>query len=473
MQDKLIIIVMFWMIQFTLEAQELNDMGTRSVVELECVQMKDGTFVSAVMERVQNIDRVLIYRSENLGRNWTLIDSIQSTHDSLGDAYDPVLTVTEDDKLFLVVMRRNIHGTGILTMDLEIYESVDLGLNWSLVGNPHKNDGIADYPQIINDYNGNLYLVYSHFQMVDNDLEGHVNYRESTDNGRSWSIAETFEIPSKSPCGPDLSWTSNGVLRMVFGDNKQENIYITESLDKGNSWAVLDTISNNEENNICKPLGDSGTSYFGVLSHRPHMDHTKINYHFYDHSTLRWNSSVIANGSYAEMYREDNGEIHMIYNENNEGMFQLNYTFSLDSGNSFSVPTVLYQATYSSSRLGEYQSLIKGVDGYFYVVFCDWSDDSDVKVLRFAPFISTGVEEVLEKELRLYPNPTDSYLTLDFKNSKTVKKVSVFDLRGNLKEVKITQENQLTLDLFGLQKGSYLVRIQEGSLIKVEKVVKL
>lgn len=461
------------MFQFTLGGQELNDMGTRSVVELECVQMKDGTFVSAVMERVQNIDRVLIYRSENLGRNWTLIDSIQSANGGLGDAYDPVLTVTEDDKLFLVVMRRNIHGTGILTMDLEIYESVDLGLNWSLVGNPHKNDGIADYPQITNDYYGNLYLVYSHFQMIDNDLEGHVDYRKSMDNGRSWSIAETFEIPSKSPCGPDLSWTSNGVLRMVFGDNKLENIYITESIDKGNSWGVLDTISNNEKNNICKPLGDSGTSYFGVLSHRPHMDHTKINYHFYDHSTLKWNSSVIANGSYAEMYREDNGEIHMIYNENNEGMFQLKYTFSLDSGNSFSVPTVLYQATYSSSRPGEYQSLIKGVDDYFYVVFCDWSDDSDVKILRFAPFISTGVEEVLEKELRLYPNPTDSYLTLDFKNSKTVKEVSVFDLSGNLKEVKITQKNQLILDLSGLSKGSYLVRIQEGSLIKVEKVVKL
>lgn len=309
--------------------------------------------------------------------------------------------------------------------------------------------------------------------MVDNDLEGHVNFRKSMDNGRSWSIAETFEIPSKSPCGPDLCWSSNGVLRIVFGDNKEENIYTTESVNRGDSWAVLDTISNIEVNNICKPLGDSGTSYFGVLSHRPHMDHTKINYHFYDHSTFTWTSSMIANGSYAEMYREDTGEIHMIYNENNGGIFQLNYIFSLDSGNSFSVPTVLYKATYSSSRLGEYQSLIKGVDDFFYVIFCDWSHDSEVKVLRFAPFISTGVEDVLEKELSLYPNPTNSYLTLDFKNCKTVKEVFVFDLSGNLKEVKTTRDKQLILDLSDLEIGSYLVQIQEGNLIKVEKVVKL
>ncbi len=79
--------------------------------------------------------------------------------------------------------------------------------------------------------------------------------------------------------------------------------------------------------------------------------------------------------------------------------------------------------------------------------------------------ISTGLAEEKENAFGLYPNPNNGEFTINFGDQRS-RTVQIFDIKGRIiKEFNLNNQ-RANLDLSGLQKGIYIVRIDGGSLQK-------
>lgn len=74
------------------------------------------------------------------------------------------------------------------------------------------------------------------------------------------------------------------------------------------------------------------------------------------------------------------------------------------------------------------------------------------------------------KEIKVYPNPTNNYITIDGISSEELKTITVIDVNGK-KVSAVLNNNQI--DISGLPSGIYMLRIvtNEGTVLN-EKIVK-
>lgn len=81
---------------------------------------------------------------------------------------------------------------------------------------------------------------------------------------------------------------------------------------------------------------------------------------------------------------------------------------------------------------------------------------------------STGLQNTEASELKLYPNPVISSLTVS--TGAVVNKIEIYSLTGIL--VKLVEGNVKSIDMSSLNKGSYLVRVTTGQGITTGKMMK-
>ena len=67
-----------------------------------------------------------------------------------------------------------------------------------------------------------------------------------------------------------------------------------------------------------------------------------------------------------------------------------------------------------------------------------------------------------ENELMLYPNPASSQVTINYE-SEGLKTISVIDISGRVVMMKEMNESAYVLSVDDLKKGTYFVRISDGS----------
>ena len=81
--------------------------------------------------------------------------------------------------------------------------------------------------------------------------------------------------------------------------------------------------------------------------------------------------------------------------------------------------------------------------------------------------LSVQDQNLTAEELKVYPNPTDSYINLEI-NTSTISKVSVFDITGKLIETTKHNANQVRLDTNSLNSGNYFLKVEtsKGSIFK-------
>jgi len=81
---------------------------------------------------------------------------------------------------------------------------------------------------------------------------------------------------------------------------------------------------------------------------------------------------------------------------------------------------------------------------------------------------TTGIATVTnENEIKLYPNPVSDNLIIRFDN-KTNDKVLIYDVLGKIVISQETDSNEITVNLTGLSKGFYYLRVAD----KIVKFVK-
>lgn len=459
--------------------QSISDIGTGKIVELESVQSKiTGTFIVAAMERSPSLStKVLIYRSTDDANTWSVIDSILPNVGS-SEIPDPVLTTDAMGNFYLAVMRVNNNTTpSSTTSDIEVYASENDGQSWLLAGIPHFSDSIADYPQLIARNNGELYLMYSYMHGFPAINKSTLSFQQSNDGGNTWTPTTFLGADTIKCIGGDISQSYNSNLLISIGSMDSSSIYCYESTDFGISWDSLSRFSlfNDEKGHITKPIANPNFDFYGVLSHKPHQEHTSIFYH----ASINGNqySQILDTGSYAQGYISDNKVVHIVYNKNENNTFKIFYTHSADSGLTFEAPIPLYSRDYSTSASGEYQSLLLGNDDLFYLTFCDWSDNSRAKTLVFDPeAISVGFSEVEKtSNLIIYPNPVSDAFSIRHPDNTHFAKVRVINLKGQIIEQWETQNGNLptSFDISHLDSDSYLVVIESESKIIVQKIIKI
>ena len=84
--------------------------------------------------------------------------------------------------------------------------------------------------------------------------------------------------------------------------------------------------------------------------------------------------------------------------------------------------------------------------------------------------INTGVQNHVDQEVSLYPNPASGSVVLDgLQDGKA--DVQIYDLSGRLLSVCHAEGPSMMLDVASLAPGCYMVRVAQGDWVKVVKVV--
>jgi hypothetical protein len=74
-------------------------------------------------------------------------------------------------------------------------------------------------------------------------------------------------------------------------------------------------------------------------------------------------------------------------------------------------------------------------------------------------------------EERVYPNPADDQATLQFTNSKGIKKVIIFNFQQQkVMESQVIDQGNIILSLQGLPEGMYAVHIEENGRKSIKRL---
>ncbi|MEL6649398.1 MAG: T9SS type A sorting domain-containing protein [Bacteroidota bacterium] len=454
-------------------SQSVSRLGTLGIVELDAAQSPlTQTLIVCSMERVSiNFERSLIHRSTNLGQSWALIDSIEPQATDIG-VPDPVIVCDPQGWFYMIVMRVR-RGNPFPIADLECYRSIDDGQSWTLVSKPHENEFLADYPQFLVRPNSDLYLSYTLIELDAAGARSEVVFKKSSDAGLSWTPKQSFALPGVKPVGPDIAFTEGDTLRISYGDDPQNRMLELSSPDFGITWPDTVYLPNPDSGSfkISKQVAHPTLTWRGILAHKPHQQHTPIIFHRWENGS--WQSQQIAVGAYAEAIVDPNGELHIIYNERKDSVFALQYLHSDDGGLSFDDPEVLYTAPFEQDEAGEYQSFLRGVDGNFYLSFCDWSDASKAKMLVFSS-ATINTDADYDPILQVYPNPFVEKIRVIWETNTKLEAIRIIDLQGKVVGEYPPQSKKpsLELDLFHLPPGQYHLLFEESNRILVKRIVK-
>jgi hypothetical protein len=121
--------------------------------------------------------------------------------------------------------------------------------------------------------------------------------------------------------------------------------------------------------------------------------------------------------------------------------------------NSFSVDTLYYRFTFISDSIQTNQ------DGWML-------DD-----IQLTAHIE-GIPEIGRDEIKIYPNPATELITISAKTFSSKMNVLVYDIVGQLCLQKMIFGTNEDIDISGLGKGIYMVKVSDGNKIWVRKVVK-
>jgi hypothetical protein len=84
---------------------------------------------------------------------------------------------------------------------------------------------------------------------------------------------------------------------------------------------------------------------------------------------------------------------------------------------------------------------------------------------------SSVYDRIIERSVRLFPNPTKEYLIVKFDNSFTDSDIEIYNAVGVLMASKSRQSDEERIDISGLTSGVYWVKIKSKYYTKGEKLI--
>jgi len=487
-QNKILVVVLIFisLFQFKIHAQVDGDLNTISVSELDAIQLPSGTWIAASMENLPPNDpdlaRGVIYRSIDNGFTWSPVDSLES--DIIYDAVaDPVISIDNQGNAYLLVMRRLISDP--LTVHLILYRSEDDGLSWSIISQPYIDDKFSDTPHLLIDDLNRFFISYTEFSFP--PLTGLAHFIKSEDGGLTWTNPTIFEsLETDNVLGAYLNFSEGGQINLVYNDYSSPFTYYTSSGDNGNSWNEIIEFPGTIEFSVNKIVSNKNYETICVLTHEAHNPTSGIYYNYSLDNGQSWDDYLLSNNSsMAEGIMDNDGIVHITYNQFIGDQFLLNYVYSTDGGVTFSNPLTLYSGqtyidiTSPSIELiaGESQSMILGNDSLIHLTFVDWSDFSKAKHLIFEPYnILSSIqnpESINEHNISLFPNPAYDYLNISLGNNNQFSIWSINTVKGErIDSGNFNINSNLKVNISNLETGIYLLNIESDTHVVVKKFIK-
>ncbi len=479
--------IIFLFLHVQIFAQVDGDLNTSSVSELDAVQTPGGTWISSSMEIVPNLGygyRVIIHRSIDNGYEWTMEDSleIEDGYISIGD---PVMSVDNEGNAYLLIMRF-VEGSDF-NLHLTLYVSEDEGQTWNIKSQPYTGQKFADTPHLLIDASNTFYIAYTEYNnsLVSPSV---VHFIKSEDGGVSWTEPQIFEpFQSVDVIGANFNISDGEQINLIYGDYSMPFTYFASSEDAGESWNEIMELPNSFSFAVNKVISNPNSESICVLTHRAHNPTSGIHINYSLDNGGSWNNyTLVEDASMAEGYMDDEGFIHITFNQIIDDEFELIYLYSTDGGVTFSEPLVLFSGpTYvdfpippgGQSTTGESQSMILGNDNMFHVTFVDWTDFTKAKHLIFEPFnFETSVNYSPSNEaynLSVFPNPASDFLNLSMKNSEKFSSWRISTIDGRMISFGQLNSSDTKIDITNLQSGTYLVGVQSDHQIIIKKFLKI
>jgi len=99
-------------------------------------------------------------------------------------------------------------------------------------------------------------------------------------------------------------------------------------------------------------------------------------------------------------------------------------------------------------------------------------DKTNSPNVEFSGYCGTGFDSYTQKALSIYPNPTNSLLTIETDQSDRYS-IEITTLNGQSVYLDKMEGTSHQLDLSSFRKGVYFITIRSEDFVKTEKIIKL
>ena len=348
----------------------------------------------------------------------------------------------------------------------ELYykRSVDRGESW---GNDIRLTNTPSYHVNLISVSSNGLWVHVLWALNESPLGSSViYYKNSADGGLTWE-PETL-LASGSAYFPSVA-SSGADVYVVWTDQRDGNfeIYFNHSADGGFSWSEETRLTDNLSVSFMPSISISGSVVHVVWYDRRDYGLPEVYYKRSLDGGISWEEDTRltfseSSASYFSNLTASGQVVHVVWEDNREGNFQIYYKRSDDVGENWGEETQLSENLgWSSNRPSV------AVSGpAVHVVWYDSRDGNYEIYYKRNPTgnIIVGIEndfaENTEQSFTIYPNPASSIIHIQFNDNPTGK--SMLTIRNILGEILITspiEKDKATVDVSTLPNGIYFMEI--------------
>ena len=256
----------------------------------------------------------------------------------------------------------------------EIYHksSFDGGNTWSVTTRFTWNSGESVWPSAASDSSGGIYTVWAD----DSPGNSEIYYKQSTDNGSTWSALNRLTWNSGGSYTPVLTAHFVYGIHIIWADDSPGNreIYYKQTLDKGGTWSIPKRLTWNSGTSESASIAMDASGRIYVFWDDDSSGNREIYYKQSSDSGTTWSAlgrltwNPEWSGSPTAKADNLNG-IHVIWQDETSGNFEIYYKNSMNSGATWSS---LYRITWNSGWSGGPAIIVDGLNGLHTV----WYDQT-------------------------------------------------------------------------------------------------
>lgn len=316
-------------------------------------------------------------------------------------------------------------------------------------------------------------------------------------NGSAWNTETAYSQTGGSGTGAN---DINMMSASIDGNNKSHIAMVAETNGSGTDGSLL--YLNNTSGTWSAPVflatGSTGTPAADrvyILSDTNNKQHivyrqnsNTLKVMYTTNKTGSWNGGQINSNltaglmssidGYYTFARNTYNDLALVYNASptttNTG--QINYAILFNGGSNWQIGTAfsgnLRTGQYISAEYTNANTLMMTFDHFAGTGNPSYGPPENPRQLHYATSTVTNLstENILKEELKVYPNPTSSFVNIDAKNLTNVT-IQILDIDGRvLSTQKLSKTNQQ--DVSSLSPGVYVLKIISDQGTKTVKLLK-